>query len=128
MLEESARSFSGWKKRELAAVISPHVSSWAEQSSGVNGTLSLGFLTVKCLWMITGTAATLKVCVLPALPRLRGSQQLRLFVFCTWQLPTILPVSAAADAEMGCDCQGSFQGGGWGMKETSRSIDRTRRQ
>lgn len=69
MLEESPHGFSGWKKKELAVVFVP----WAEQSSSVSKTLSLGFLTVKCLWMTTDAAARLKVCVLPALLKLWGN-------------------------------------------------------
>lgn len=93
MLEESTHSFGHWKKEELAVVFAPHVFSWAEQSPSVCKTLNLGFLTVKGLWMTTDAAARLKVCVLPVLLRLWGSQQLPLLVFCTWQRPTIPPRS-----------------------------------
>lgn len=38
-------------------VFALHVSSWAEQTTGISKTLSLCFLTVECLWMTTDTGA-----------------------------------------------------------------------
>lgn len=60
--------------------------------------LSMGFLTIKYLWMTTDTAARLKVCVLPALLRPLGCQQLPLLK----KVPSLPATYEAGQIKAGC--------------------------